>query len=206
MEILGGYTDPDDWDPRNASRNLHIHHESESVFSPAYRVTTHNWAGTDNKIDNIVFGVLRDDLRRKLDYYTEIVLDADTMKEAWSALKRIRGVGDFLAYELVTDLNYCVLPFSENDFVNIGPGAKDGLLEVFGEVREYDLHWLVKNFDECLDEYGLVYHYWEEKPALTLRDFEHSACEFSKYIRCMGNGGYVRKFEHNFEQDRLDEF
>ena len=48
---------------------------------------------------------------------------------------RIRPIGDFLAYQFATDLNYGNLTdFSEMEFVVPGPGALDGIRKCFSDL------------------------------------------------------------------------
>ena len=60
------------------------------------------------------------------------------MDEAFRLLLGYGGIGPFLAYQLVTDLNYsAVLDFSEMDFVMAGPGARSGLRKCFTDPGDY---------------------------------------------------------------------
>jgi hypothetical protein len=54
-----------------------------------------------------------------------------TMLEAFTLLRSYPMIGDFLAYQYATDLNYSNLTnFSEMQFVIPGPGAKGGISKV----------------------------------------------------------------------------
>ena len=58
---------------------------------------------------------------------------AKSMAEAFDRLRGYSGIGDFLAYQLMIDINYStMINFDEMDFVVPGPGAKDGLRKCFG--------------------------------------------------------------------------
>lgn len=206
MDVLNPPVTVSRWESEDITARLHIHEQSHPVFSSAYRVTTHEWADSLSKIDNIIYGVIRDDLLENWTRYVNSILNADSMEDAWEGLKEIRGIGDFLAYEIVTDLNYSVLPFSENDFVNIGPGAAKGLDYIFGQVEENDLRRLCQNIDHLFSEHGYTFPYWEEKPELTLRDIEHSLCELSTYVGIRDGTQSGRYFEPTQIQNTLDEF
>jgi alpha-glutamyl/putrescinyl thymine pyrophosphorylase clade 1 len=57
------------------------------------------------------------------------------MQEAFDLLKSFPMLGDFLAYQFVTDLNYSTLcDFSETEFVVAGPGARDGIRKCFPDL------------------------------------------------------------------------
>lgn len=199
FEQQGGFTPATEWDADRAVARLN---GQESVFSPAYRVTSHDWAGADSKVENICYGIIRDELQTNLDAYTAEVFGADSLKGAHSALTRLPGVGDFLAYEIVTDLCYRHLPFSEDDWVNVGPGAATGLEWIFGRSDLDALRWLqtdqdrwIQNYPwptrDRLDEAGVE---GTPKTHLTLRDLEHAACEWRKYRQILENEATKRRF------------
>ena len=56
------------------------------------------------------------------------------MQTAFELLRSYPTIGDFLAYQFATDINYSeVTDFSEMDFVIPGPGARDGLRKCFSD-------------------------------------------------------------------------
>ena len=62
-----------------------------------------------------------------------------SMRAGYEALLGYRGIGPFLAYQLITDLNYTsVLDFSEMEFVMPGPGARSGIRKCFADFGDYD--------------------------------------------------------------------
>lgn len=208
-EAAGGFTPVGDFCPPQIVDRLEAWSETHSVFSPAYRVSAHRFADSESKIENIVYGIIRDDVIGHLDAYLSDLLHADDMAECFDALKQITAVGDFLAYELLTDLNYSFLPYTENDFVNVGPGAAKGLDLIFEEPEEDHIWWLMKNQDELFDKYNLDFWYWngDHEKRLTLRDFEHSLCEFQKYVRAQQGEGTVRLFDpYGGDQQTMTEF
>lgn len=207
LNMLGGFTPAEEFHCEGAVEVLDVYSRNHPLFSSAYRVTTHDWAEARTKHENILLGVVRDDVLVNLDEYTDRIFSAESMEEAFEVLCEIRGVGDFLAYEIVTDLNYRHLPFSENDFVNVGPGAAEGLKTMFGRSGADLLRWFRMAQDELFDHYGLEYPYWDEKPELTLRDFEHSACEVNKYWGIKHRDEPRRRFDpRDHAQDTFEEF
>ena len=63
------------------------------------------------------------------------VAGASSMDEAFKILRSYPTIGDFLAYQFVTDLNYGNLTdFSEMEFVVPGPGALDGIRKCFTDL------------------------------------------------------------------------
>ena len=206
-EAIGGFQDPSEFDCSSLFTVLDVYSDHHTLFSSAYRVTTHPWADMDTKHGNILFGVFREDILPNLHDYTDRIFNADSMEAAFDVLLEIDGVGEFLGYEILTDLNYRHLPFSENDFVNIGPGAELGLERIFDEVDESRLRWLHENQRDLFEKYEIDFPYLKGKPSLTLRDLEHSACEASKYWDIRDLKMDRRTFEPRDErQDTLDNF
>ena len=115
------------------------------------------------------------------------VADASNMKEAFEVLRSYPTIGDFLAYQYVTDLNYSELcDFSEMEFVVAGPGARDGLRKCFsdlGGLTEADMIRLVTERQEIeFEQRGLAFRSLWGRP-LQLIDCQNLFCEVSKYAR-----------------------
>jgi hypothetical protein len=81
------------------------------------------------------------------DNVPERLQDCDSMEKGFAMLRSYPMIGDFLAYQFITDLNYSTLTyFSEMDFVAPGPGAKDGIRKCFrdtGHLSEADIVRLI---------------------------------------------------------------
>jgi hypothetical protein len=121
------------------------------------------------------------------DGLTDRLTSAHSMDEAFGLLLGYGGIGPFLAYQLVTDLNYSdVLDFSEMEFVMAGPGARSGLRKCFTDPGDYgdeDLIRLVA--DRQADEFaarGLDFEDLWGRP-LQLIDCQNLFCEVDKYAR-----------------------
>ena len=115
------------------------------------------------------------------------IADASSMKEAFEILRSYPTIGDFLAYQYITDLNYGELcDFSETEFVVAGPGAKDGLRKCFsdlGGLTESDMIRLVAERQELEPaQRGLTFRSLWGRP-LQLIDCQNLFCEVSKYAR-----------------------
>lgn len=196
-EIIGGYTPVDEFDVDDVVQKLELWGEENTVFNSAYRIPGQRFVGSDSKIENVFYGIVRDDLLEFIEDYTNGVIHADSLRVAHRTLTHLRGIGDFLAYELVTDLNYSLLDFAENDFVNVGPGAERGIELIWPTVEHYvdKIRYIVSYQEAMFEYYDLEFPYWEEKPQLTMRDVEHSMCEFSKFWRVKHQGGSTRLYE-----------
>ena len=115
------------------------------------------------------------------------ISDAKSMHEVFELLRAYPMIGDFLAYQYATDINYStVTNFSEMSFVMPGPGAKDGLQKCFsdfGGLSEVDLIKLMADRQE--DEFarlGLQFQNLWGRP-LQLIDCQNLFCEVDKYAR-----------------------
>lgn len=112
-----------------------------------------------------------------------------------------RGIGEFLAYQLVTDLNYTrVLNFSEMEFVIAGPGARSGLRKCFSDPGDYTNEDLIRLASERqMEEFSrreLNFQDLWGRP-LQLIDCQNLFCEVDKYTRithpeAQGLGGRTR--------------
>ncbi len=113
--------------------------------------------------------------------------ETKTMQQAFELLRKYPTIGDFLAYQFVTDINYSeVTNFSEMEFVIPGPGAKDGLRKCFadpGGLSDSELIRLLADRQE--DEFarlGLDFpSLWGRR--LQLIDCQNLFCEIDKFAR-----------------------
>ena len=115
------------------------------------------------------------------------IAGAATMREAFETLRSYPMIGDFLAYQFVTDLNYSeICHFSEMEFVVPGPGARDGIHKCFsdlGGLSESDIIRLVTDRQEYeFERLGLKFRSLWGRP-LQLIDCQNLFCEVSKYAR-----------------------
>src|SRR5260370_5795353 len=86
--------------------------------------------------------------------------DAPSMQQAFSLLRSYPSIGDFLAYQYVTDINYSQLTnFSEMEFVVPGPDAKDGIRKCFyslGGLTEAEvIKFVTDRQEECFRAVGV---------------------------------------------------
>lgn len=113
--------------------------------------------------------------------------DATSMGKAFDLLRSYRTIGDFLAYQYVTDLNYSTLiNFTEMEFVIPGPGARDGIRKCFSDVgglTESEIIKLVADRQQVeFDRLGLNFKSLWGRP-LQLIDCQNLFCEVDKYAR-----------------------
>ncbi|OAO03896.1 hypothetical protein A8B75_09790 [Sphingomonadales bacterium EhC05] len=113
--------------------------------------------------------------------------DAGSMQQGFELIRAYPTIGDFLAYQYITDVNYSPLTdFSEMEFVVPGPGARDGLRKCFadtGGLSDPELIRLMadrqeKEFDRLELSFPSL---WGRR--LQLIDCQNLFCEVDKYSR-----------------------
>ena len=121
------------------------------------------------------------------DRLPERLAQTRTMQEGFEKLRAYPTIGDFLAYQFITDINYSeITDFSEMDFVIPGPGARDGLRKCFadpGGLNEPELIRLMADLQEQeFKRLGLDFQsLWGRR--LQLIDCQNLFCEVDKFAR-----------------------
>jgi 5-hmdU DNA kinase-like protein len=125
--------------------------------------------------------------RMLADRLPERLAETRSMQKGFEKLRAYPTVGDFLAYQFITDINYSeITDFSEMDFVVPGPGARDGLRKCFadpGGLNEPELIRLMADLQEQeFERLGLDFQsLWGRR--LQLIDCQNLFCEVDKYAR-----------------------
>lgn len=119
--------------------------------------------------------------------FPEKLAQCKSMADAYGMLLALPGIGPFLAYQFVTDLNYSeFLKFSELEFVVPGPGARDGLRKCFTSLGDYSeadtIRWVTERQLIEFERRGLVFESLWGRP-LQLIDCQNLFCEVDKYAR-----------------------
>lgn len=160
-----------------------------------------------NKLDGVLWCVeqfmLQDHMTKmgmKLNWgvYSQAMLDREgctPLEDVWDWLRQFPFLGDFMSYEIVTDLRHTALLDHAPDIMtwaNPGPGARRGLNCIHG--RTYDASvprvQLIKEMRGIL-EIAIKENYvpgvsWE------MRTVEHTACEWAKLCRVRSGGSPPR--------------
>ena len=123
------------------------------------------------------------------------------LEEVWKWLKQTLYLGDFMAYEIVTDLRHTDLLCGATDIMNWanpGPGAARGLARVTNRgVKGRMIMSSVPKGTMITEMWQLLMmskrpEYWPKRkgwPALEMREIEHTLCEFDKYERTRTGDG-----------------
>jgi len=225
FDKIGGLLKPSDYNPQDFIKTLdQLIAKGESIYSPAYVVcppiVKPNYRPKDKHVQ--LAYIIRI-LQEKINELIIKIDSANTAEESFDALKEIPGVNNFLAYEIWTDLtyfNFFKQRWTDNDFVNAGPGAIWGLNIMMGKdtknllfPKEQYLKLIYHLRDEmpnALKELGILEEWlkvsykeaYSNVPYLSLRNVEHSLCEYRKYWRIKNNKSARRrlfKIENNKE-------
>ncbi|MDD9963293.1 MAG: putative DNA base hypermodification protein [Gammaproteobacteria bacterium] len=121
------------------------------------------------------------------DCLAERLTDAGSMKEGYDLLRSYPSIGNFLAYQYITDINYSeAVEFSEEEFVAAGPGAQEGLRKCFadkGDLTHEDLIRVMMDIqEEEFERLGLDFQSLFGR-RLQLIDCQNLFCEVAKYAR-----------------------
>ena len=115
------------------------------------------------------------------------IMEAKKMQNAFDILRSYPMIGDFLAYQLITDINYSTLTnFSENEFVVPGPGALNGIRKCFDDLGGLTCEEIIRLIhDKQEEEFERLsinfQNLWGRK--LQLIDCQNIFCEIDKYSR-----------------------
>lgn len=123
----------------------------------------------------------------KKDNMQDNILSCKNMKDAFYILKSYPLIGDFMAYQLVTDINYSdVVDFKENTFTVAGPGAKRGIKKCFidldGAGYEDVIKYMYDNQESEFERLKLEFKYLKNRK-LQYIDIQNLFCELDKYLR-----------------------
>jgi hypothetical protein len=187
-QLLGWQTN---WWSDQVKTTLHaaaLH--DERVFTNAHIVWSEEGRSKIDAVVDYATAIWND--RNKL---AKLSLQGQSLALTFNLLIDYRGIGNFIAYEIVTDLRHTRVlgnAFDIDSWANLGPGAKRGLqrldmpcknqMEGLSSMREL----LRQANGRCFENIG------SHVPSLELRDIEHSLCEFDKYCRVKFGEGTPR--------------
>ena len=118
------------------------------------------------------------------DEFFEKMLDVESYEDLWKLLTSVRFIGNFVAMQFATDINYIGYhKFSEDDFIICGPGAHRGVLKIFKKLPKnmkiFDVIKLLHAVqeDELKDFIPIPGH------MPSVMDIQNCLCEVDKYTR-----------------------
>lgn len=123
-----------------------------------------------------------------------------TLQGVWSWLRQFPFMGDFMAYEVVTDLSHTSMLNKAPDILewaNPGPGATRGLGRLTSNNKDFyrpSQKALLNDKMQSVLFFSRDSKYWpQEWPAWDMRTVEHTLCEFDKYERAASGAGRPRQ-------------
>lgn len=156
----------------------------QKIYNDAYISCATKAFGYDRKHDNhlaLLNKIFKTD-KSHLD-----IIKAPTMKNAFNILRSYPLIGNFMAYQLVTDINYSdVVDWSEHGFTVAGPGSERGIKKCFiskGSMSNEDIiQYMYEHQDEEFKRLNLNFKRIGSRP-LQFIDCQNIFCELDKYCR-----------------------
>lgn len=154
------------------------------IYNDAYISCANKAFGYDRKHDNHLALLNK---MFNVDKIDKKILKCKTMEEAFNILKSYPLIGNFMAYQLVTDINYSdIVNWQENEFTVAGPGSLRGIKKCFidrGTMSNEDIiRFMYQHQDEEFKRLNLNFKRIGNRP-LQLIDCQNIFCELDKYCR-----------------------
>jgi hypothetical protein len=140
------------------------------------------------------------------------IINAKNMEEAFNIIKSYPLIGDFMAYQLITDINYSdVVDFDESSFTVVGPGSKRGIKKCFislDDMTEADIiKYMYDNQEKEFKRLGLDFKRIGNRK-LQYIDCQNIFCELDKYCReakpdLKSNRKRIKK-KYTFEKNKIE--
>jgi hypothetical protein len=188
-----------EWNTNEARRRLK---DVKPVVTGAYIIK-----GMDgfNKLDGVLYVI--DEALQELPHIYETWVDLahgsgikPTLQRAWSDLRELHYLGNFMAYEVVSDIRWSILEDAPDimDWANAGPGAARGLRWIYQEEFNKNSAADQKRMNVLMQELlerSYDFSYWpSEWKHWEMREVEHWLCEYDKYMRAARGDSMKRRF------------
>lgn len=154
------------------------------VFTNAYLVFPQSQVPGTDKLDSIIELTKRLFRPDSTDDIMQDWVDAQTQQERFKILRRNKGVGDFMAMQILTDWGYQCGEDRENEFLVPGPGSIKGAKALDPNAKTMDVvRRVVEAVRGVADSPRLGYR------SPSLMDIgSNLLCEWSKYVRYRDKG------------------
>lgn len=221
-----GFIHLDTWDEQweKAKANLRrMKANGETIWHAAYFVNDLKSANPDpeashDKVENAI--CLCENFHDWIDDTYDWVT-THSMKDCFEHLNHFPAISNFTIYEWLCDwgMSYKhvknpVVAWTDDSYVNIGPGNQRGLGYIFESSGGLDFYqynfYLRATWKYYMKKYGLYDRFVSQLPDwmggdINMRVIEHSACEVSKYLGVYYGVGKCKGKFHNDSKDMLDE-
>ncbi len=154
------------------------------IYNDAYISCANKAFGYNRKHDNHLALLNKMFKEDKIQYK---IIKCKTMEEAFTLIKSYPLIGNFMAYQIVTDINYSeAVNFKEDEFTVAGPGSIRGIMKCFidkGKMSDEDIiRYMYEHQDEEFKRLNLEFKRIGNRP-LQLIDCQNIFCELDKYCR-----------------------
>ena len=154
------------------------------IYNDAYISCATKAFGYDRKHDNHLA------LLNKMfiiDKVQDKILKCTNMEQAFKIIKSYPLIGNFMAYQLITDINYSnVVDWKEDEFTVAGPGSLRGIKKCFidkGNLSNEDIiRYMYNHQEEEFKRLNLDFKMIGNRK-LQLIDIQNIFCELDKYCR-----------------------
>lgn len=154
------------------------------VYSQAYMMTGSNPSFTHQKKHRNHLDIVKNMVDEGV---ADILAECDNFENVNTILFSYPSIGEFLAYQFATDINYSnIIDFDEMSFVKAGPGARDGINKCFDDYGDYSFEDIImmmadiqeKEFERLGLEFKTLFG-----RRMQLIDCQNVFCEVDKYSR-----------------------
>lgn len=183
----------------------------KKIYNGAYISCANKAFNYDRKHDNHLALIEKMFIKDKID---KKIISCKTMKEAFLIIRSYPLIGDFMAYQLVTDINYSDVVFwREDDFTVAGPGSLRGIKKCFISTGNYSNEEIIKYmYDNQENEFKRLGYSFTKigDRKLQLIDCQNIFCELDKYLRVAvptlkSNRTKIKK-KYVFKKEKIDYF
>ncbi|MDD2391540.1 MAG: putative DNA base hypermodification protein [Bacilli bacterium] len=154
------------------------------IYNDAYISCANKAFGYDKKHNNHLALINK---MFNIDKMQNKIIKCNNMEEAFNIIKKYPLIGNFMAYQLITDINYSdAVDWKEDEFTVAGPGSIRGIRKCFidkGNMSDEDIIKYMYNHQEK-EFKRLNYNFVGIKNRkLQLIDCQNIFCELDKYCR-----------------------
>ena len=154
------------------------------IYNDAYISCANKAFGYDRKHDNHLALLKKMFIEDKIQ---NKIIKCTSMESAFNIIKSYPLIGNFMAYQLVTDINYSdIVNWSENEFTIAGPGSIRGINKCFSDKGNMSYEDIIKYMynhqEEEFKRLNLNFKKIGDRP-LQLIDCQNIFCELDKYCR-----------------------
>lgn len=185
-EAIEAALGPIEWRPRILERIEpvldRLMQHGQRIYSAAYIMPAPRFGHTRKHANHLalIAQMMKDRLPDR-------IRQAPDLSSAYEMLLRYPGLGPFLAFQYIIDLNYSeLLDFSESGFVVAGPGAVDGISKCFSDFQRYRaedvIYRMAERQGQEFERLGLDFPGLHGR-SLQPIDCQNLFCEISKYAR-----------------------